>query len=702
MLEKSIEYVKGVGPQKADLLKKELGIFTLEQLLMNYPFRYIDRSVFHKIGELEANETPVQIRGILRRIDSHGEGTKKRMVGIFRDDTGQIELVWFRGLNWVKQLQTGIEYVIYGKVQQFGRNLSITHPELEPLTAKNSSLEPRMDAVYRVTEKMASKRIKSKDLHKIIRNALIPIYKEPEHLPETLPQYLLDSMKLPSRLEALIGIHFPKTLAQKDQARRRFIFEELFFLQLRILQRKSLKQLETKGHLFPHIGGFFNGFYQNNLKFELTGAQKRVLREIRKDLGSGQQMNRLLQGDVGSGKTVVGFMSMLMALDNDFQATLMAPTEILAQQHVESLLKMAEGLDIRIELLTGSIKGVQRRELLEDLAEGRIHILIGTHALIEDAVVFKNLGLVIIDEQHRFGVMQRAKMWKKNAAGPPHILVMTATPIPRTLAMTVYGDLEVSAIDEMPPGRLPIQTSHKFESSRLWVFGQIKEQIAKGHQVYIVYPLIEESESEALAEIKNLMEGYESILREFPQPQYQISVVHGRQKAEDKDYEMQRFAKGETQILMATTVIEVGVNVPNATLMVIENAERFGLAQLHQLRGRVGRGGGEAYCILMTGYKLSKEGRFRMKTMCKTTDGFEIAEADLKLRGPGSIDGTQQSGILNLRLADLAKDGRILQTARNLAKEIVAQDPLFEKPENLPLKRELLHAQKQRTFSKIS
>lgn len=702
MLDTSIEYLKGVGPVKADMLKKELGIFTYNQLLHYYPFRYIDRTKFHKINEITGEEDYVQIRGTLRRIDSQGEGAKRRLVGVFRDETGVMELVWFKGLHWIQNLQIGVEYLIFGKPTVFNGKANIVHPEIDLISNASTEVAATLEPVYSITEKLNAKKIRSREIGKMLKILVSKIEENADNIEENLPENLIEKLRLPTRFDTLRYIHFPENQEQLKAARNRIKFEELFFLQLKLLQSKAIRQNSIRGLIFGTIGDYFNHFYSNNLKFDLTGAQKRVLKEIRKDVGSGIQMNRLLQGDVGSGKTVVAFMTMLMAMDNDFQAALMAPTEILAQQHFASLTEMAEGMDIRIELLTGSVKGVKRREVLQSLDDGTIHIAIGTHALIEDTVSFKNIGIVIIDEQHRFGVVQRAKMWRKNDTVPPHILVMTATPIPRTLAMTVYGDLDVSVIDEMPPGRLPINTYHKYESQRLWVFGRMKEEIAKGHQVYVVYPLIEESESDVMADIKDLMQGYDTLSREFPKPDYQISVVHGRQKAEDKEFEMQRFAKGETQIMIATTVIEVGVNVPNATIMIIENAERFGLAQLHQLRGRVGRGGGEAYCILMTGFKLSQEGRFRMQVMCETTDGFKISEADLKLRGPGSIDGTQQSGIINLQMADIVKDAKILQTARYLAQEIVEEDAGLEKPENLPLKKYLLENRKKHTFSRIS
>lgn len=702
MLNNSIEYLKGVGTTRADMLGKELGIFTLGQLLQHYPFRYVDKTKFHKVKDVKDDSEYVQLRGILRRIDSYGEGRKRRLVGAFRDDTGTMELVWFKGLHWIQNLQVGTEYIVYGKPSVFNKKLSIVHPDIELITTANTDAAATLAPVYPSTEKLNAKRLDTKGLAKLIRNLFVKIHPHRAEFPETLPAELIEKLRFPSRYEAFVHIHFPKNLGQLQAAQNRLKFEEFFFMQLRLLQGKQLKKIGVRGFIFPTIGDYFNQFYQNNLKFELTGAQKRVIKEIRKDLAVGAQMNRMLQGDVGSGKTIVAFMTMLIALDNGFQAALMAPTEILAQQHLESIREMSVGLELRIELLTGTVKGKKRKKLLAALEEGEIDILIGTHALIEDNVLFKNLGIVIIDEQHRFGVVQRSRMWKKNATCPPHILVMTATPIPRTLAMTVYGDLDVSVIDEMPPGRKPINTYHKYESQRLWVFGQMKREIAKGHQVYVVYPLIEESEYEGLSEVKDLMEGYGVMEHEFPKPQYQISVVHGRQKPDAKDYEMQRFIKGETQIMMATTVIEVGVNVPNASMMVIENAERFGLSQLHQLRGRVGRGGGDAYCVLLTSFKLSSDGRFRMQTMVETTDGFKISEADLKLRGPGNIEGTQQSGVLNFKIADIVRDGAILKTARHIATEILAEDPKLALPKNKQLQAHLEKTKKSHGFGRIS
>ena len=683
-LQTKIEFLKGIGPTKAAMLQKELGIFTFGDLLQHYPFRYIDKTKFHRIKDIQkdTNES-MQFRGIIRRVEVKGDGRKKRLVARFRDPSGAMDLVWFKGIYFIeKSLVVGSEYVVYGKPAFFGTQPNIAHPEIEVVTKNNTELAPTMDAVYPTTEKLKGKGLDPKGIRKVMGILLNQLTEA--DIPENLPEYVIKKLRFPSRYEALKLVHQPKNNAEMVLGRNRLKFEELFMMQIKILQSKGRNQIAYRGWQFGKIGEHFNHFYFNKLKFELTNAQKRVLKEIRKDLGSGIQMNRLLQGDVGSGKTICAVMSILMALDNGFQTCLMAPTEILAQQHFDGISKDLEGMDITLGFLVGSVKGKKRKLLLEQVANGEIDILIGTHALIEDTVVFKNLGLAIIDEQHRFGVKQRAKLWKKSKPNPPHVLVMTATPIPRTLAMTVYGDLDVSVIDEMPPGRLPVKTVHRNESHRLRVFGFMKEQIAKGHQVYVVYPLIEESET---LDLNNLMEGYESISREFPMPQYQISVVHGKMKAADKDFEMQRFARNETQIMVATTVIEVGVNVPNATMMVIENTERFGLAQLHQLRGRVGRGGGEAYCILMSSYKLSNESRHRIKTMCDTNNGFEIAEADLKLRGPGNIAGTQQSGILNLKIADLSKDGKILKTAREIARRIVEDDVNLERPEHLPLKQ---------------
>lgn len=699
ILESPIEYLKGVGPRRGEMLKKELSIFTFHDLLHSYPFRYIDKTTFHRIRDLRQDSGQVQLRGILRRLSTVGDGRKRRMTGRFRDESGAIDLVWFTGLHWLeKMLVVGQEYVVFGRVSAFGNQLNIAHPEMEVVTPENTQEAASFAPVYPSTEKLNTKGLDMKARRRLMKNLLEKL--TPEDLPENLPPYLVEKFRLPTHYEAIQNIHFPADQQQLNNARNRLKFEELFFLQIRLLQIKRRRKDAIKGYVFGQIGDYFNSFYKEKLPFELTGAQKRVLKEIRRDLGLGVQMNRLLQGDVGSGKTIVGLMTMLMALDNGYQACLMAPTEILAQQHFNSISEYVEGMDISVEFLSGSVKGKKRKGILERLEAGEIHILIGTHALIEDPVQFQNLGLAITDEQHRFGVAQRASLWKKSTPLPPHVLVMTATPIPRTLAMTLYGDLDVSVIDEMPPGRKPIQTLHKTENHRMRVIGFMRQEIAKGRQVYVVYPLIEESEK---LDLLNLEKGYEALCREFPPPDYQISIVHGRMKAADKDYEMQRFAQGKTQIMVATTVIEVGVNVPNASVMVIENTERFGLSQLHQLRGRVGRGADQSYCILLSSFKLSSEAKQRIQTMVRTTNGFEIAEADLKLRGPGNIEGTQQSGIINFRIADLSQDGRILRTARTVADQILEEDPQLERPEHQALRRYLEKYGKQlKGWSRIS
>lgn len=682
LLDTSIEFLKGVGPKRAELLQKELGIFTFRDLLQHYPHRYIDKTQFHRIRELNEQSGEVQLRGVLRRLSTVGEGRKRRLTGRFRDDSGVIDLVWFSGVHWLeKQLEVGKEYVIYGRVNSFRGQLSIPHPEMELAKQENLQKAATFAPVYPSTDKLNTKGVDARTRRRMMKALFEKI--NPADTPENLPDYLIQKFRFPSRFDALRAIHFPKDEQELQSARNRLKFEELFFLQFRLLQIRRRRKDAVKGFVFEKIGHYFNTFYKEKLPFELTEAQKRVIREIRRDLGAGVQMNRLLQGDVGSGKTVVGLMCMLMAIDNGFQACMMAPTEILAQQHYNSISEYVEGLGINVAFLTGSVKGKKRKELLKLLASGDIHILIGTHALLEAPVQYKNLGLAITDEQHRFGVAQRARLWKKSSPCPPHILVMTATPIPRTLAMTLYGDLDVSVIDELPPGRKEIQTLHKTENHRMRVIGFMREEIAKGRQVYVVYPLIEESET---LDLQNLDEGYEALKREFPPPGYQISVVHGRMKPADKDFEMQRFVEGKTQIMVATTVIEVGVNVPNASVMVIENTERFGLSQLHQLRGRVGRGAEQSYCILMSSFKLSNESKERIQAMVRTNNGFEIAEADLRMRGPGNIEGTQQSGILNFRIADLARDGRILQTAREVAARILDDDPRLERPEHHPVK----------------
>lgn len=699
ILDTPIEYLKGIGPKRGELLRKELNIHSFGDLLNQYPFRYVDKTKFHRISELNSQSGNVQIKGVLRRLSVSGQGRKKRLYGRFRDATGVIDLIWFTGVHWLeKSLVVGKAYVVYGRISAFKDKLNIAHPEMEEVTEENTQKAATFAPVYPSTEKLNSKGVESKARRKMMAALLEKL--TPADLPENLPGQMIKAFRFPSHFTALKNIHFPKNAAALQAASRRLKFEELFFLQLRLLQMKMGRKQAVKGYVFSQVGDYFNNFFKHKLPFELTGAQKRVIKEIRRDLGTGIQMNRLLQGDVGSGKTMVALMCMLIALDNGFQACMMAPTEILAQQHFISIGEYVEGLGIQVEFLSGTVKGKKRKEILERLVNGDIHILVGTHALIEEPVQFKNLGLAITDEQHRFGVAQRAKLWKKNTPYPPHILVMTATPIPRTLALTLYGDLDVSVIDELPPGRKAVETVHHHEGHRLKVIGMMKKQISLGRQIYVVYPLIEESET---LDLKNLQEGYEAISRDFPKPEYQISVVHGRMKAKDKDFEMQRFVNKETQIMVATTVIEVGVNVPNATMMIIENTERFGLSQLHQLRGRVGRGGEQSYCILMTGYKLSAEGKERIQTMVRTNDGFEIAEADLKLRGPGDIEGTRQSGILDLRIADIAKDGRILQTAREVAARILEEDPNLEKPENNPIRHYLEKNKKMlKGWSRIS
>ena len=680
ILQSELTYLKGVGPKRAQILASELGFYTYEHLLNYFPFRYIDRTTFHSIAEIQINETAVQIRGKIIKLETGGKGRALRLTAQLQDDTGVIELVWFRGINWLKsRVLMGKEYLVYGKPAKFGHKINITHPEIEMVEA-GYNLSSKLQAVYNSSEKLTKLGLNGKGIGYIIQGLLPQVSAA---ISENLSAKLIEKHNLVSHREAINGIHIPKNYEEIQRAQYRLKYEEFFFLQLNLIEQNLVRKEKIKGIVFSKIGDKFNGFFKNNLPFELTGAQKKVIKEIRKDFATGSQMNRLLQGDVGSGKTLVALMTMLIACDNNYQAALMAPTEILAQQHYISISKFLEGIDINVEILTGSSKTAKRRQLHADLESGKIDILIGTHALIEDKVKFHNLGYVVIDEQHRFGVQQRAKLWSKGRY-IPHILVMTATPIPRTMAMTLYGDLDYSVIDELPPGRKPIQTFHYSDAKRIALFGFMKKQIALGRQVYIVYPLIEESET---LDLKDLHDGYNSISRDFPKPEYQISVVHGRMKAKDKEAEMQRFKKGETNIMVATTVIEVGVDVPNASIMVIENAERFGLSQLHQLRGRVGRGGAQSFCILMSSYKLSNEARTRLETMVRTNDGFEIAEADLKLRGPGDMEGTQQSGVLDLKIADIVKDESILKYARADALELLETDPEMELSENILLKR---------------
>lgn len=693
LLETPIEYLKGVGPQRGDLLRKELGIHKYSDLLNLFPNRYIDRTRYYKINELQNSNSEVQIVGKIINIKTVEQGKgKSRLVATFVDDTGQMELVWFQGQKWIREsIKINIPYVIFGKVSQFGATYNMAHPEMELLEEHKASLRSAMQPVYPSTEKLANKGISNKVINKMMQQLFV----ETQALfSENLPNYLLDELKLIPKNAALFNIHFPKSQDLLAKAQFRLKFEELFFIQLQLITKNLIRKHKIKGMPFEKVGENFNNFYKNHLPFDLTNAQKRVLKEIRNDLGSNAQMNRLLQGDVGSGKTIVALMCMLLAKDNGFQSCLMAPTEILANQHFNGITELAKKLNINIKILTGSTKTSDRKIIHEELENGTLDILIGTHALLEDKVQFHNLGLAIIDEQHRFGVEQRSKLWKKNDV-PPHVLVMTATPIPRTLAMSLYGDLDISVIDELPPGRKPIQTVHRYDSNRLKVWKFLKDEIAKGRQVYIVYPLIQESEK---MDYKDLMDGYESISRDFPLPQYSISIVHGKMKPADKDEEMRRFAEGKTNIMVATTVIEVGVNVPNASVMVIESAERFGLSQLHQLRGRVGRGAEQSYCILMTSHKLSNDSKIRMETMVRTNDGFEISEVDLKLRGPGDIMGKQQSGVLNLQIADLVKDKEILQLARHHAIKLLKDDAPMGKPEHAKLREAFIELSKKKTI----
>ncbi len=688
----SIEYLKGVGPSRAELLKKELGIFTFQDLANLFPNRYLDRTQFYKISQLEKNNAEVQIIGKLTQIKTISQKNKKRLIAKLEDDSGSIELVWFKGHKWIKEnLKLNNLYVIFGKTNWFNGQFSMPHPEMETLKTYEKKLRPVMQPVYPSTELLSSRGISNRVMFGIMENLF---FESKDYIFETLPKDVLESYHLLSKKEALINIHFPQNQHLLTRAQYRLKFEEFFYIQIQLIRKNLLHKAKIKGYPFSKIGNNFNLFYKEFLPFKLTGAQKRVIKEIRNDLGSFAQMNRLLQGDVGSGKTIVALMSILIAIDNGFQACLMAPTEILSVQHYNGLIDLCKQLNISIFILTGSSKTSDRKIIHEKLENGKIDLLIGTHALLEDKVKFKNLGLAIIDEQHRFGVAQRSKLWRKNNL-PPHILVMTATPIPRTLAMSVYGNLDISIIDELPPGRKQIKTVHRFDANRLRVFKFIKDEIFKGRQVYIVYPLIQESEA---LDYKDLMDGFESISREFKKPMYQISIVHGKMKAKDKEFEMNRFLKGETQIMIATTVIEVGVNVPNASVMIIESAERFGLSQLHQLRGRVGRGADQSYCVLMTSHKLSENAKTRIETMVKTSDGFEIAEVDLKLRGPGDLMGTQQSGVLNLRIADIVKDHEILKFARSTASEILKKDPSLTLPKNSSIKMTYIQLKKYKNI----
>ena len=683
-LDTDITYLSGVGPKRAQLLASELNIKTFRDLLYNFPYKYIDRTRFYKIAELDPDLPLVQVRGVITGYYTEGQGAGKRLAADFRDDSGSVRLIWFRGIKWITgNYPPGKEFIVFGKPGVFNGIINIIHPEIEAPEKSETRLSSSLQAQYSTTEKLRNQFVSSKTISKLTGTLLKQIKFT---IPETLPEYVVTGYHLMSLHEALHKIHFPSDPAELEKARYRLKFEELFYIELNLLRFKTNRTLKYRGFVFSTVGKYFNSFYHNNLPFSLTGAQKKVMKEIRRDMGSGKQMNRLLQGDVGSGKTLVALMSMLIGVDNGYQACLMAPTEILASQHYHTISRLVEGLGIKVSLLTGSSRKSSRKMIAESLSDESLNILIGTHALIEESVKFSNLGLVIIDEQHRFGVAQRAKLWEKSL-NPPHVLVMTATPIPRTLAMTLYGDLDVSVIDEMPPGRIPIKTMHFSDSERNKVFGFLRSQIAEGRQVFIVYPLIQESEK---MDYMNLEDGWDTISRVFPAPGYCISIVHGRMTPAEKETSMRLFKEGHAHILVATTVIEVGVDIPNASVMVIESAERFGLSQLHQLRGRVGRGARQSYCILMTADKLSKEAAARIEVMLRTNDGFEIAETDLQIRGPGDIEGTLQSGVpFDLKIADLGKDGQLIEYSRRIAEGILEKDPLLEDPLNSVLRNEL-------------
>ncbi len=685
-----IKFLAGVGPKRAEILKSELDIASFGDMLYYFPYKYVDRTKFYRCNEIRGNMSHVQIKGKITSLESVGEGRKQRLTAMFSDGTGIIELIWFKGIKYVQtQLKSGGEFIVFGKPTAFNGRYNIVHPELETVAEHQLNVAGSIQAFYITSEKMKRSYLSSKAILKIqsnLQSSLKDVY-------ETFPAWFVEKLKLMSLKEALKNIHFPENNEQLKRAQFRLKFEELFYIQMKLLSLRSKRLEKFKGHVFQSIGDVFNRFFHECIPFELTNAQKKVLREIRKDVGNGHQMNRLLQGDVGSGKTLVALMTMLMAIDNGTQACLMAPTEILANQHFKTISELLKPLGLNVGLLTGSTKQRARKELHSAIEDGSMEILIGTHALIENKVKFKNLGMVVVDEQHRFGVAQRAKLWNKNTI-PPHVLVMTATPIPRTLAMTLYGDLDVSVIDELPPGRKPVKTIHYFDNKRKLVYDFIRKEIKSGRQAYIVYPLIEESEK---LDYKNLQDGYETVRKVFPE--FEIAMVHGKMKPAEKDAEMMRFKNKGANILVSTTVIEVGVDVPNASIMVIESSERFGLSQLHQLRGRVGRGADQSYCVLMSSYKLSKESQIRMNTMVRTTDGFDIAETDLKLRGPGDIDGTQQSGVgFNLKISNLGRDGEILQFARNIAQEIMKEDPLLQYDKHRIFSREL-KKMKQTTFN---
>ena len=680
LLSTPIDYLKGVGPARADLLKKELNIFTYNDLLCHYPFRYVDKSRVHKICELSSDIAYVQLRGHIIRVEEKGSRKSKRLIAYFQDDTGVIELVWFKGVRWIKSsIKINQQYLVFGRPTLYGSKFNIPHPEMDVI-GDEKVIIGSLQAVYNSTEKLTAKGLASRAIGKLVKTLLSIVGNE---IAENLSPIIISNLNLPSKKKSLFDIHSPKNKRDLIRAEKRLKFEELFFLQLHFLKIKIARIDKSKGYPLELIGKSFNSFYSKTLPFSLTNAQKKVLREIRNDVKRDKQMNRLLQGDVGSGKTLVAILSMLMAIDNGYQACLMAPTEILANQHFITISDYLSHHNINIALLTGSTRKKERILLHNNLENGNIDILIGTHALLEDKVLFNNLAFVVIDEQHRFGVAQRARLWKKNKY-PPHILIMTATPIPRTLSMTFYGDLDVSVIDELPPGRKEVETMWKTDSSRLQIIEFMRKQINLGRQVYVVYPLIKESEK---LDYKNLIEGYDSIQREFPLPDFQVSVMHGKMKSEDKEYEMKRFVDGKTDIMIATTVIEVGVNVPNASVMIIESAERFGLSQLHQLRGRVGRGSKQSYCMLVSGNAVSNEAKIRLQTMVETNDGFKISEVDLQLRGPGDIMGTQQSGVLDLRIADLSKDNKILHFARKQAQILLLDDQNLEKADNINISR---------------
>tara|TARA_Y100000739_G_C20607808_1_gene466698 strand:+ start:922 stop:3027 length:2106 start_codon:yes stop_codon:yes gene_type:complete len=676
LLKTPIDYLKGVGPNRSKLFKKELNIFTFQDLLSFFPYRYVDKTKYHKINEIQNTKSEIQLIGKIVDVYEVGAPRKKRLIAKIKDDTGFIELVWFKSHKWIKEnLKLNKNYIIYGRPNLFNGTYSIPHPELELYKKETLKLRSSLDPIYPSTENLLKRGITNKVIRSIIKDLLLEINSK---FIETLPEYITKEFNLLDKNSAIVNIHLPKSNKILMESIKRLKFEELFYLQLQLIKKNINRKEKIKGYDFKKVGNVFNSFYNNHLKFVLTNAQKRVLKEIRNDLGSNAQMNRLLQGDVGSGKTIIAFMATLIAIDNNFQACIMAPTEILSVQHYNNYKHICKSLNISIQILTGSTKALEKNIIYSDLESGKIQLLIGTHALIEDKVKFNNLGIAIIDEQHKFGVAQRSKLWKKNVL-PPHILIMTATPIPRTLAMSVYGDLDISIIDEMPPGRKDIVTVHRKENSRLKVIRFLREEILKGRQIYIVYPLIKESEK---MDYKDLEDGYDSISRDFPLPEYQISIVHGKMKSQDKDYEMERFISGKTNILVSTTVIEVGVDIPNASVMIIESAERFGLSQLHQLRGRVGRGEHKSYCILMTGNKTTNDSKARIDTMVKSNDGFIIAEKDLELRGPGNIMGTQQSGIVPLKIASLIEDKVMISTIREYVKRVLSTDKDISKSKN--------------------